>query len=321
MALLEVKDLRAYFFKASGTVKAVDGVSFEIDRGRVLGLVGESGCGKTTIGNCLVNLLPKPKGKIVSGQILFNGEDLVTKSQREMRKYRGNHIAMIVQDPMSSLDPLFSIGNQISEAILAHRQMDGRQQEKKVEELMEKVRIPAPHERINNYPHQFSGGMRQRVVGAMALACSPELIIADEPTTSLDVTIQAQYLALLREIQEKEDLAMLFITHDLGIIAYICTNIAVMYAGKILEIGEVKEIYNHPAHPYTQALLQSIPRVDQRVEKLYGISGAPPNLNDLPEGCAFAPRCKQKLTRCDTDGFPPEVTISAGHRVRCWKYV
>lgn len=321
MALLEVIDLKAYFFTTGGIVRAVDGVSFEIDRGKVLGLVGESGCGKTTIGHCLVNLLPKPAGRIVQGQIMFDGEDLATKSQAAMRKYRGNQIAMIVQDPMSSLDPLFTIGNQISEAIQAHRHMDGGRLQETVVGLVEKVRIPAPGERIKDYPHQFSGGMRQRAVGAMALSCGPRLLIADEPTTSLDVTIQAQYLALLRDIQESEGLALLFITHDLGIVAYLCTDVAVMYAGKIVEIAEVRDIYNSPAHPYTQALIHSVPRADTRVEKLYGIDGAPPNLVNLPPGCAFAPRCTQKIKRCETEEFPPTANISPSRRVRCWRYV
>jgi len=321
MALLEVRDLKAYFFTTGGIVKAVDGVSFEIDRGEVLGLAGESGCGKTTIGHCIVNLLPKPAGRIVHGQIMFDGVDIATKSQIEMQEYRGARIAMVVQDPMSSLDPLFTIGSQISEAILSHKHMDQKQVLETVVELMEKVSIPAPRERIKEYPHQFSGGMRQRVVGAIALSCSPDLIIADEPTTSLDVTIQAQYLALLRSIQETEGMAMLFITHDLGIIAYLCTDLAVMYAGKIVEIGEVKDIYNGPAHPYTQALINSVSRVDMRVERLCGIGGAPPSLINLPPGCSFAPRCTQKIRLCEAEEFPPTVNISPRHQVRCWRYV
>lgn len=321
MALLEVIDLKAYFFTTKGVVKAVDGVSFEIDRGKVLGLVGESGCGKTTIGHCLVNLLPKPAGRIVQGQIIFDGEDLTTKREREMRKVRGNQIGMIVQDPMSSLDPLFTIGNQIGEAIRVHRYMEPRQLHEKVVGLLDQVSIPAPRERANDYPHQFSGGMRQRVVGAIAIASAPKLIIADEPTTSLDVTIQAQYLALLREIQEEEDLALIFITHDLGIVAYICTDVAVMYAGKIVEITNVRDLYNKPAHPYTQALISSVPCGDRRVENLFGIDGAPPSLVDLPPGCAFYPRCTQKIKQCEIEEFPPTVNISPDHVVSCWWYV
>jgi oligopeptide/dipeptide ABC transporter ATP-binding protein len=321
MALLEIIDLKAYFFTTGGIVKAVDGVSFEIDRGKVLGLVGESGCGKTTIGHSIVNLLPKPAGRIVQGKIMFDGEDLVTKSEAEMREYRGGQIAMIVQDPMSSLDPLFTIGNQISEAIQAHRRTYGEPLQETVIGLLEKVRIPAPRERIKDYPHQFSGGMRQRAVGAMALSCGPKLVIADEPTTSLDLTIQAQYLALLRDLQGEANLALLFITHDLSIVAYLCTDVAVMYAGKIVEIAEVKNIYHSPAHPYTQALIQSVPRSDTRVEKLVGIEGAPPNLINLSPGCSFAPRCTQKIKRCETEEFPPIVNISPGHRVCCWKHV
>jgi oligopeptide transport system ATP-binding protein len=321
MALLEVIDLKAYFFTTQGIAKAVDGVSFEIDRGKVLGLVGESGCGKSTLGHCIVNLLPKPAARIIHGQIMFGGEDLTTKSEAEMRKYRGAQIGMIVQDPMSSLDPLFTIGNQISEAIQAHRHMNRVRLQETVIGSLERVNIPAPRERIKDYPHQFSGGMRQRVVGAIALSCGPQLLIADEPTTSLDVTIQAQYLAMLRGIQESEDLALLFITHDLGIVAYLCTDVAVMYAGKIVEIAEVRDCYNNPAHPYTQALIRSVPHVDSRVEFLQGIDGAPPRLINLPPGCAFAPRCPQKIKRCETEEFPSTVNISPNHRVNCWRYV
>lgn len=320
MALLEVKDLKANFYTAKGLVKAVDGVSFNIDKGQILGLVGESGSGKTTIGHCLLNLLPKPAGRIVQGQILFEGEDLVKKSEAEMQKIRGGQIAMIVQDPMSSLDPMFTIGNQISEGIQAHLTMDKQRLQEKVIDLLDRVRIPAPHDRAKNYPHQFSGGMRQRVVGAMALSCSPKLIIADEPTTSLDVTIQAQYLALLREIQEEEGMAQLFITHDLGIVAYLCTDVAVMYAGRIVENAEVKNIYNNPAHPYTEALINSVPRGNAKVEKLFGIDGKPPSLVNLPKGCTFLPRCTQKIKKCETEGFPPTVNLSPSHCVSCWRY-
>jgi oligopeptide/dipeptide ABC transporter ATP-binding protein len=321
MALLEVIDLKAYFFTTEGIVRAVDGVSFELDTGKTLGLVGESGCGKTTIGYSIVNLLPRPAGRIVHGHIMFDGEDLACKSQQEMQKYRGSQIAMIVQDPMSSLDPMFTIGNQIGEAITVHRRLDKLRLKETIVGLLEKVRIPAPRERIADYPHQFSGGMRQRAVGAIALACDPRLIIADEPTTSLDVTIQAQYLALLRGIQDRAGMAMLFITHDFGIVAYLCTDIAVMYAGKIVEIGAVLDVYDNPVHPYTQALIHSVPRADLRVEKLSGIDGAPPSLVNLPPGCAFAPRCTQKTKQCEAKEFPPTADISLGHRVWCWRYV
>jgi oligopeptide/dipeptide ABC transporter ATP-binding protein len=321
MALLEVKDLKAYFFTTGGIAKTVDGVSFEIEKGQILGLVGESGSGKTTLGHCLVNLLPKPAGRIIQGQILFNGEDLAKKSFKEMRKYRGDQIAMIVQDPMSSLDPMYTIGNQISEAIKAHHFTNSKQLHERVIDLLEKVRIPAPRQRIKDYPHQFSGGMRQRVVGAAAISCHPKLLIADEPTTSLDVTIQAQYLALLRDIQEKEDMALLFITHDLGIVAYLCTDVAVMYAGKIVEIANVRDIFKNSAHPYTRALINSVPHSNNKAEKLIGIGGVPPRLVDLPLGCAFAPRCTQKIKLCETEGFPPKTNIAPNHHVHCWRYV
>jgi len=322
MALLEVKDLKAYFQTTAGVVKAVNGVSFEVDKGKVLGLVGESGSGKTTIGHCLMNLLPKPAGRIVHGQILFDGVDILQSSEKEWQKLRGKDIAMIVQDPMSSLDPLFTIGDQVVEPIKIHRLINHKVSlQNRVVELLEKVRIPAPRDRIKDYPHQFSGGMRQRVVGAIALSCNPRLLIADEPTTSLDVTIQAQYLALLRDIQESDDLAMLFITHDLGVVAYLCTDVAVMYAGKIVEIGNVRDIYKNPAHPYTQALIRSVPHNDAKVEKLYGIAGAPPSLINLPAGCAFAPRCKQKIAQCETAELPPVTKISCDHTVSCWRHV
>lgn len=321
MALLEVQDLKAYFFTTYGVVKAVDGVSFKIHKGKVLGLVGESGCGKTTIGHSLLNILPKPAGQIVEGKILFDGEDLVAKSEAAMQKFRGNKIAMIVQDPMSSLDPLFTIGNQVGEAIQVHQRIDRKSLTEKVVDLLKLVNIPAPQERIKEFPHQFSGGMRQRVVGSMALSCSPQLIIADEPTTSLDVTIQVQYIAMLREIQESKGLSLLFITHNLGIVAYLCTDVAVMYAGKIVEIGEVEEIYKKPAHPYAQALINSVPRVETRVERLSGIDGAPPSLINLPLGCAFLQRCTQKIERCEAEEFPPTVEISPNHKVSCWLYV
>ena len=324
MALLEVKHLKARFYTSDGIVNAVNDVSFTLDRGQVLGLVGESGSGKSTVGNCIMNLLPKPAGKIESGEILLDGDNLVTKTNAEMLRVRGEKIGMIVQDPMSSLDPLFTIGDQITETIRAHEHGERKTPSQLLEEairLLKGVRIPAPENRVKDYPHQFSGGMRQRAVGAIALSCHPQLIIADEPTTSLDVTIQAQYLELLKDLQKEENIGILFITHDLGIVTYMCTDVAVMYAGHLVEKGKIEEIYDHPAHPYTQALIDSVPRLDATQKKLVGIDGAPPRLINLPQGCPFAPRCKKKVPQCDNKQFPPKVMLSDTQEVHCWRCV
>ena len=315
--LLQVKDLRTYFFGFRGTrvVKAVDGVSFTLEAGETLGLVGESGCGKTTTCHSIFRLLPAA-GKIISGTIEFAGEDLMRKSPREMQRMRGRDMAMILQDPMASLNPLFSIRDQVAEPAYVHRRLRRHALREQVVRLLQMVRIPSPETRMHDYPHQLSGGMRQRIVGAIALAGGPRLIIADEPTTNLDVTIQLQYLNLLKELQHETGVALIFVTHDLGIIAKMCDRVAVMYAGKIVEQGSVRDIYNHPRHPYTEGLLKSIPRLGSK-EPLYAIPGQPPNLAQLPPGCAFAPRCPYAVERCRHDE-PEECTVRDGHRYRCW---
>ena len=320
MSLLEVKDLKTYFFLRRGVVKAVDGVSFTLDEGETLGLVGESGCGKTITCLSILRLVPKPAGRIVNGEIIFNGVNLLSLPDEEMRRYRGRHVSMILQDPMVSLNPVFPIGDQIGEGIAIHQGLKGRALWEKVVAMLRMVRIPSPEERLRDYPHQFSGGMRQRVVGAISLACQPHLLIADEPTTSLDVTIQAQYLDLMKQIQKEQNLAMIFITHDFGIVASVCTKVAVMYAGKIIEMAPVRELFNNPIHPYTKGLMASVPSVDEKADTLYSIEGQPPSLLNLPEGCAFWVRCAEKNEKCLPKEFPPEVRISSDHIVRCWLY-
>jgi oligopeptide/dipeptide ABC transporter ATP-binding protein len=314
---LEVRDLKTSFFTRRGVVRAVDGVSFSLDRGETLGLVGESGCGKTITCMSILRLVPKPAGKIVEGQIVFDGQNLLGKTEDEMRKIRGGRISMVLQDPMTSLNPVFTIGNQTGEVIALHQNARGRTLLEKVREVLRLVRIPSPEVAVKNYPHQMSGGMRQRVVGAIAISCQPDLLIADEPTTSLDVTIQAQYLKLLKDIQQQLGMAMIFITHDFGIVARMCDRVAVMYAGKIVESATTRELFNNPTHPYTVALLRSLPRIDVRMEKLYSIEGQPPTLLDPPLGCMFAPRCEAKDERCK-DKMPPATQVGEGHIVSCW---
>lgn len=321
MALLEVEGLRTYLFTRWGTVKAVDGVSFTVDAGECLGLVGESGCGKTMACLSILRLVPQPAGRIMGGRVNFNGEELLGKSESEMRRLRGRHISMILQDPMTSLNPVFTVGAQVAEAIAIHQRLRGKGLWDKVRELLALVRISAPERRLHDYPHQFSGGMRQRVVGAMALACRPHLLIADEPTTSLDVTLQSQYLKLLKELQRELRLALIFVTHDFGIVARMCDKVAVMYAGRIVESARVRELFAHPAHPYTRALLASIPRAEVKVERLLSIEGQPPLLYRLPPGCDFAPRCAEQERKCRPGEFPPQVAIEDGHLLSCWKYV
>src|SRR5215207_10212933 len=316
--LLEVADLYTHYVSFGGerVVKAVDGISFTLEEGETLGIVGESGCGKTTTCQAIVNLLP-PAARIVSGSIKFKGEELTTKRPGEMRRIRGAQIAMILQDPMASLNPLFSIYRQVAEPAHYHRALRGRSLRERVRELLNAVRIPSPAMRMREYPHQMSGGMRQRIVGAIALSGGPRLIIADEPTTNLDVTIQAQYLDLLRELQEKTGVAIIFVTHNLGIVARMCDKLAVMYAGKIVEAGSVRELFNAPRHPYTQALLGSMPKLGSK-EKLFAIPGQPPDLATLPGGCAFNPRCPEALPCCATDE-PQETHLEPGWRARCWR--
>ena len=317
-ALLEVSGLSAQYVGARGTrvTRAVDDVSFTLETGKTLGIVGESGSGKTTLALTLMRLLP-PGARIASGSMRFEGEELLDKSDAEMRAIRGKRMAMILQDPMASLNPLFTVGDQIAETLRAHEGMPRRGAWTRARELLAAVNIAAPERRVSEYPHELSGGMRQRVVGAIAIACGPRLLIADEPTTSLDVTIQAQYLKLLREIQREHGLAMIFITHNLGIVARMCDQVAVMYAGRLVEAGPVRTIFDAPAHPYTRALIESIPRFGDTAARLTAIEGQPPDPAALPPGCAFHPRCPLVIERCRAEA-PPETRVAAQHRARCW---
>jgi len=315
--ILEVRGLKTYFFTRRGVVKAVDGVSFSVKEGETIGLVGESGCGKTVTCLSILRLVPQPAGRIVGGEVIFKAEDLLKKSEKEMKRIRGKHISMILQDPMTSLDPVFTIGEQVAEPMRIHQKLERRGLWERVKEMLTLVRIPSPEVRMREYPHQMSGGMRQRIVGAMMLSCQPDLLIADEPTTSLDVTIQAQYLTLLKEVQHKLNVSMIMITHNFGIVAGVCDQVAVMYAGKIVESASVRELFNSPCHPYTVALMNSLPKLEEKVEKLYSIEGQPPDLSNVPVGCAFSPRCRQVKDICRAQ-YPPLFTVSEGHEVCCW---
>jgi oligopeptide/dipeptide ABC transporter ATP-binding protein len=315
--VIEVSDLHTHIVTRWGTVKAVDGVSFSVVEGETLGLVGESGSGKSMTCLSIVRLVPRPAARIVSGRVRLDGEDLLTLSERAMQRVRGRKVAMILQDPMSSLNPVFSVGMQVREPVAAYHGLRGHALGRRAAELLASVKIPSPAARLRAFPHQLSGGMRQRVVGAMAIAAPPRLLIADEPTTSLDLTIQAQYLALLKELQERHRLAMIFVTHNLGIVARMCDRMAVMYAGRIVEAGPVRQLFTAPAHPYTRALMESVPRLGARRELLTAIEGQPPDLAKLPPGCAFAPRCASVMERCRVEA-PPETMVSAGHTTRCW---
>jgi len=317
--LLEVEDLRTHFFTRRGVVKAVDGVSFSVAPGETLGIVGESGSGKTMTSLSLLRLIP-PGGKIVSGKMLFEGVDLLKLSEDKMRQYRGSKISMILQDPMASLNPVYSIGEQVAEPLRQHQHLSGSALWNQVTEALRLLRIPSPRERLNNYPHQMSGGMRQRVVGGIAISCLPKLIIADEPTTALDATIQAQYLAHLKDLQRQTNVAMIFVSHDFGIVARMCDRVAVMYAGKIVETAGVRELFSNPQHPYTIGLVNSVPRLDRKVERLASIEGQPPQLLNLPAGCRFAPRCYAAFDRCREEE-PPRIEVDDGkeHFASCWR--
>ncbi|HEX7004866.1 MAG TPA: ABC transporter ATP-binding protein [Trueperaceae bacterium] len=320
--LLEVIDLKTYFDTDEGTVKAVDGVSFHLDRGETLAVVGESGSGKSVTSLSVMRLIPTPPGRIAGGQILFEGEDLVTKSERAMRKIRGNDISMIFQEPMTSLNPVYTVGDQIAEAIVLHQGKSYREAMRMAAEMLDLVGIPEPGKRVKNYPHQMSGGMRQRVMIAMALSCGPKLLIADEPTTALDVTIQAQILDLMRKLQEEIGMSILFITHDLGVVAEIADRAVVMYAGRAVEEADVNSIFAEPLMPYTLGLMNSIPRVDRAAEhqeRLQAIPGNVPNPLNLPEGCAFHPRCRFVQDRCKA-AIPPLEDAGNGHQVRCVRW-
>lgn len=311
--LLSIQDLKTYFYTGDGPVKAIDGLSFDLIKGTVFGLVGESGCGKSVTALSIMRILP-PAGKAVSGRIFFKGEDLLSKTEPEMRRIRGAEISMIFQEPIASLNPLFTIGYQIEEAILSHLKMGRREAKKRVVELLKAVGMPSPEIRAKDYPHQLSGGMCQRAMIAMAIACEPSLIIADEPTTALDVTIQAQILDLLRKIREESGTSMIMITHDLGIIAETADSVAVMYTGRIVESTDTKTIFRDPRHPYTRGLLDSLPR--GRGEKLIAIPGMVPKPSELPEGCKFSTRCRYVIEECQRSE-PVLREFSSGHWVRC----
>jgi oligopeptide/dipeptide ABC transporter ATP-binding protein len=317
VTVVDVRELRTHIVTRWGTIKAVDGVSFSVAEGETLGLVGESGSGKSMTCLSLVRLVPRPAARIVGGEVRLDGDDLLAKSEEEMQRIRGRRVAMVLQDPMSSLNPVFSVGMQLGEAVSMYHGLRGRALAERATALLAAVRIPSPAARLRVFPHQLSGGMRQRVVGAMAIAAPPRLLIADEPTTSLDVTIQAQYLGLLEELQERHRLAMIFVTHDLGIVARICDRVAVMYGGRIVEIGPVRRIFRSPVHPYTKALLDAIPRLGARRDRLTTIEGQPPDLVKLPPGCAFAARCAHVMERCRHEA-PPETAVAPGHATRCW---
>jgi oligopeptide transport system ATP-binding protein len=315
--LLVVEDLKTYFFTRRGVTRAVDGVSFTLSPGETLALVGESGSGKSVTCLSLVRLVPEPAGRIVGGRVLLDGEDLLQKSPAEMRRVRGKQIAMVLQDPMTSLNPSLTIGTQVREVLRLHQRLRGRSLRDRMLEALRRLRISAPDARLGQYPHQFSGGMRQRVSSAIALSCAPRVLVADEPTTSLDVTIQAQYLDLLKEVQASAGVAAILVTHDFGIVAATADRVAVMYAGKIVEMGTTAQVFDEPAHPYTRALLRCLPDVAERRAELLEIGGQPPDLARLPPGCPFAPRCPERRPVCD-ESAPPSMTVDDGHTASCW---
>jgi oligopeptide transport system ATP-binding protein len=316
--LLSIKNLSISFHTKKGDAHAVDQVSFEVFPGEAVGLVGESGCGKSVTAQAILGLISTPPGHYDKGSILFSGEDLRQKTERELQTIRGNKISMIFQDPMTALNPVLTIGQQITESLTLHRKLTKNEASLEAVEMLKLVGIPAPEERIKNYPHEFSGGMRQRAMIAMALACNPALLLADEPTTALDVTIQAQILSLLKKLQQEKDTAILFISHDLGAIARLCQRVLVMYAGKIIEAGTAMDIFHHPRHPYTWGLLQSIPKGKEgQKARLTGIMGQPPDLLSLPAGCAFHPRCAYAMKIC-TEAAPPQTKTTIDHSVSCW---
>jgi oligopeptide transport system ATP-binding protein len=315
--LLVVEDLKTYFFTRRGITRAVDGVSFTLQTGETLALVGESGSGKSVTCLSLVRMVPEPAGRIVGGRVLFEGEDLLLKSPAEMRRVRGKQIAMVLQDPMTSLNPALTIGTQVGEVVRLHQGLRGTSLRERVLQALQRLRIPAADTRLRHYQHQLSGGTRQRVSSAIALSCAPRLLIADEPTTSLDVTIQAQYLELLKDVQRSTGVAVILVTHDFGIVAANADRVAVMYAGKIVEMGSTLQVFDNPGHPYTQALLRCLPDVDLRRQRLVEIEGQPPDLARLPPGCPFAPRCPKRLPVC-AEAYPPAVVLESGHVAQCW---
>ncbi len=318
MPLLEVKDLRTYFTTENGTARAVDGVSFSIEKGEVLGIVGESGCGKSVTSLSIMRLIPQPPGRIMEGSsIRFRDDEIVTASEKRMREIRGNDVAMIFQEPMTSLNPVFPIGEQIAEALRLHRKLNKSSARQTAIDMLRLVGIPDPEERVDHFPHQLSGGQRQRVMIAIALSCEPDLLIADEPTTALDVTIQAQILELLAELRNRLGMAIMLITHDLGVVAEVCDRVVVMYAGEVVEEGPVAEIFQNPRHPYTQGLMQAIPRLGKRVDRLAVIPGMVPSATNWPIGCRFHARCPYGFDVCVKE-HPGLFVINEVHTSRCW---
>ncbi|MFP4016393.1 MAG: ABC transporter ATP-binding protein [Halanaerobiales bacterium] len=317
--LVEVKNLKTYFYTEEGVIKAVDGVDYEIYPGETLGIVGESGCGKSVTSLSIMRLVESPPGRIEAGEIIFQGKDLAKLSQKEMRKIRGNDISMIFQEPMTSLNPVYTVGDQIIEAIMLHKSVKRKEARKQAVEMLKKVGIPLPEQRIDEYPHQLSGGMRQRVMIAMALSCDPKLLIADEPTTALDVTIQAQILELMNDLKASYGMSIMMITHDLGVIAEVSDRVAVMYAGKVVEYTDVETLFEDPKHPYTWGLMNSIPKLDKEVNRLEAIPGSVPSPLNFPEGCKFNTRCPLAEGKCFRDE-PPLEEAAEGHKVRCWRY-
>ncbi len=315
--LLELDDLQTHFFVEGGTAKAVQGVSYKIHRGETLAVVGESGCGKSVTALSVLRLVPAPPGKIVGGKVIFEGEDLLEKTEPEMRKIRGNDISMIFQEPMTSLNPVFTVGYQIMEAIVLHQEKTWAEAREQTIELLRLVGIPSPEQRVDEYPHQLSGGMKQRVMIAMALSCEPKLLIADEPTTALDVTIQAQILDLLNKLREEMGMAILMITHNLGVVAEMADNVAVMYAGKVVEYGTAAQIFETPQHPYTLGLFRSRPNMSQKVDRLETIPGSVPSPLAFPSGCGFRNRCPVAEEQCAAE-VPPLLEIGDGHTTACW---
>jgi len=316
--LLQVRDLRTYFYTETGIVRAVDGISYDLQEGETLGLVGESGCGKSVSALSIVRLIPNPPGKIVSGEVLFEGRDLLKLTEDKIRDIRGDRIAMIFQEPMTSLNPVLTIGLQIGEVLELHRHLNRKESRSEVIRLLRMVGIPDAERRIDDYPHQFSGGMRQRVMIAMALSCNPKLLIADEPTTAVDVTIQAQLLEMIKELTSRLGTSVILITHNLGVVARYVNRMAVMYAGRIIEWGPAQELYRNPQHPYTIGLLASVPRLDQpRKARLMPIEGQPPDLVHLPQGCPFYPRCPRSMKRCASERPEPRL-VDLDHMVSCW---
>lgn len=318
-SLLEVKDLKVYFNSIQGVVKAVDGVDFSIEKGRVLGIAGESGSGKSMTSLAVMRLIPKPNGYIASGDILFEGKSILGLKEKEMRKIRGNNIAMIFQEPMTSLNPVFTIGDQIGESLRIHQGLRGKENRAKAIDMLRMVKIPRPEKVIDEFPHQLSGGMRQRVMIAIALSCSPKLLIADEPTTALDVTIQAQVLYIMKELTEQIGTAIMFITHDLGVIAEMADDVAIMYCGKVVEKGSVNKVLNSPMHPYTKGLIKARPDSYSKENGFNSIPGIVPSFKNMPKGCAFYPRCKERMDICK-DNMPLLQNNKDNRLVRCWLY-